>query len=64
MLHHSLAYLIHEFGHGFPLIGYIAPAYRTETIKDTIDFISFIEETKIGIDTILVSMDVSRKLNK
>ena len=39
--------------------GYIAPAYRTETIKDTTDFISFIEQTKIGKDTILVSMDVS-----
>ena len=28
-------------------------------IKDTTDFISFIEKTKIGKDTILVSMDVS-----
>jgi len=28
-------------------------------IKDTTDFINFIEKTKIGKDTILVSMDVS-----
>ena len=44
-----------------PIFGYIAPAYRTETIKDTtdIDFISFIEQTKMGKDIILVSMDVS-----
>ena len=28
-------------------------------IKDTTDFISFIENTKIGEDTILVAMDVS-----
>ena len=28
-------------------------------IKDTTDFISFIEKTKIGKDTILVSLDVS-----
>ena len=28
-------------------------------IKDTTDFIGFIEKTKIGKDTILVSMDVS-----
>ena len=28
-------------------------------IKDTTDFISFIENTKIGQDTILVAMDVS-----
>ena len=34
-------------------------AYRTETIKDSTDFISFIEQTKIGKDTVLVSMDVS-----
>ena len=29
-------------------------------IKDTTNFISFIEKTKIGKDTILISMDVSR----
>ena len=28
-------------------------------IKDTTDFISFVEKTKIGKDTILVSMDAS-----
>jgi len=28
-------------------------------IKDTTDFISFIEKTKIGKDTILVSLDIS-----
>ena len=43
--------------------GRIATAYRTKTtilpIKDTTDFISFIENTKIGQDTILVAMDVS-----
>ena len=29
------------------------------TVEDTTDFINFIEKTKIGQDTILVSMDVS-----
>lgn len=33
-------------------------------IKDTTDFISFIENTKIGQDTILVAMDVSSLYTK
>ena len=50
---------IHISTHAILIFGYIGPAYRTETIKDSTDFISFTEQTKIGKDTILVSMDVS-----